>query len=127
MPRGRKKSEHWTWIHDLQIEMDYFRRHQHAGPGDCISWDAGKHNQGYGMIGAFKKDGTKIMTTVHRVVARLKYDEPLDSKTWIIHNCGNLNCCNPDHIEKGNRTDINHYRKQHGRYSRGWKKKPRLK
>jgi hypothetical protein len=74
------------------------------------------------MIGAFKKDGTKIMTTVHRVVARLKYDEPLDSKTWIIHNCGNLNCCNPDHIEKGNRSQINKYRAQHGRYSKRWKK-----
>lgn len=112
---GRKKSPHWRWIHDLEIEMDYFRRHQIPGPGDCITWDAGVHPQGYGMMGAFRRDGTKIMTTVHRIVARIKYDEPLSSSQMIIHNCGNNNCCNPDHIEKGTRKDIHRYMQLHQR------------
>ena len=119
---GRKKSPHWTWLHDIQVDMDYLYRHQHPGPGDCISWSAGKHAQGYGMIGAFRRDGTKIMTTLHRVMARIKYDEALDSNQYIIHTCGNLNCCNPDHIEKGNRSDIHKYMKINNRYARGWKK-----
>lgn len=123
---GRRKSPHWTWIHDLQVDTDYLARHQHPGPGDCISWTAGKHAQGYGMIGAFRKNGTKIMTTVHRVIARLKYDEPLESSQMIVHNCGNLNCCNPDHIEKGDRNAITRYRHVHGRFTSGWKKKSLL-
>lgn len=120
---GRKKSPHWTWIHDIQVDTNYMARHQVPGPGDCISWDAGRHVQGYGMIGAFRKDGTKIMTTLHRVVARIKYDEPLPSSQYIIHTCGNLNCCNPDHIEKGTRSDIHRYMKLNDRYARGWQKK----
>ena len=119
---GRKRSPHWTQVHDLTVDMDYFHRHQHPGPGDCISWSAGKHKQGYGMMGAFREDGTKIMTTVHRVVARIKYDEPLPSSQMVIHNCGNLNCCNPDHIEKGDRAGIIDYRRKHGRFTSGWKK-----
>ena len=120
---GRKKSPHWTWIHDLQVDTEYLRRHQSSGPGDCVSWNAGRHKQGYGMIGAFRRDGTKIMATVHRVIARIKYDEPLESTQMIVHTCGNMNCCNPDHIEKGTRKDILHYGKVNGIFRDGWKKK----
>lgn len=122
---ARKKSPHWTWIHDLQVDTNYLARHQHAGPGDCISWTAGKHKQGYGMIGAFRKDGTKIMTTVHRVIARIKYDQPLDSSQMIVHTCDNSNCCNPDHIEKGDRDAIYRYARINGTFDHGWIKKHR--
>ena len=98
--------------------MDYFLRHQHPLPdSDCIEWRAGMHKQGYGMIGAWRvADNHKIMTTVHRVVARIHYDRAIDSDEFVIHTCSNMNCCNPEHLIIGDRYDIHRVMSENQRY-----------
>ncbi len=63
--------------------------------GECLTWQGGKHRQGYGMI---RFDGK--MRTVHSVIAELKYGvrPNRQSKQKVTRTCNNLLCCNPDHI-----------------------------
>ena len=96
-----------TRLHDIDIHMHYFERHQTPGSNDCSNWTAGKHVQGYGMMGAWRvSDGQKIMVTTHRVAARIKYDRPIDPTEYVIHTCSNMSCVNPDHLMIGDRKDI---------------------
>ena len=97
-----------TRVHDIDIHMEYFLRHQvPAADSDCIEWDAGMHRQGYGMCGAWRVvDGKKIMSTVHRIAARIHFDRAIDSSEMVIHTCSNMKCCNPEHLMIGDRYDI---------------------
>jgi len=106
-----------TRVHDLEINMDYFLRHQRQLRNGCIAWDAGLHKQGYGMMGAWRvADGSKIMTTVHRVAARIHFDRAIDSDEMVIHTCSNMNCCNPEHLIIGDRYDIHRVMSKNQRY-----------
>lgn len=107
-----------TRIHDLEINADYFYRHQVPVEGsDCIEWNAGMHRQGYGMMGAWRvSDGHKIMTTTHRVAARIGEDRAIDSSEFVIHTCSNPRCCNPDHLIIGDRKDIHQVMRTNQRY-----------
>ena len=112
---GRRSSPR-TQVQDLEILWDYFTRHQVPLSTGCVAWTAGRHSQGYGMIGAWRSDGTKIMTLVHRIVARIKYARPIVKEEMVIHTCSNLNCCNPDHLMIGTRSDIHRVMRQNQRY-----------
>lgn len=106
-----------TRIHDLEINMDYWKRHLVPVPGsDCVVWDAGMHRQGYGMVGAWREDGTKIMTTTHRVAARIALDRALDPKEFVVHTCDNPACCNGDHLRVGDRDVIHQVMREKQRY-----------
>lgn len=70
--------------------------------GDCEIWQGAKHRQGYGML-RYKGE----MQTTHRVIGLEKYGDPGDSGTYkFTQTCGNLLCCNPDHIELTTHSDI---------------------
>jgi len=70
-------------------------------------WAAAQHRQGYGMMGAWRRsDGAKIMTTVHRVAARIHWDRPLSPREFVIHTCGRAGCCNPQHLTLGDHYEI---------------------
>jgi hypothetical protein len=106
-----------TDLYDLEILMDFYQRHQQVRASGCIEWTAGRHRQGYGMCGAWRKtDGVKIMTTVHRIAARLKFKRALDSSEMVIHTCSNMSCCNPDHLILGDRHDIHRIMAANHRY-----------
>lgn len=106
-----------TRVHDIEINMDYFLRHQRRLKNGCIAWDAGLHKQGYGMMGAWRvADGQKIMTTTHRIAARIHFDRAIDSKEYVIHTCSNMNCCNPEHLIIGDRYDIHRVMSKNQRY-----------
>lgn len=105
-----------TRLHDIDIHMHYFYRHQSPGENGCINWTAGRHRQGYGMMGAWRLDGTKIMTTTHRIAARIAFDRAIDPTEYVIHTCSNMACCNPDHLMIGDRTDIHRVMRQNKRY-----------
>lgn len=106
-----------TQIHDLEILWDIFQQHQQRTATGCWSWSAGQHRQGYGMMGAWRmSDGKKIMTTVHRVAARIKWDRAIASNEMVIHTCSNMNCCNPDHLMLGDRRDIHRVMRNNQRY-----------
>jgi len=107
-----------TQVHDIEINMEYFLRHQKLNPiTGCIEWDAGRHKQGYGMMGAWRRaDGQHIMTTTHRVAARLHFDRAIDSTEMVIHTCSNMSCCNPEHLKIGTRSDIHQVMSKNKRY-----------
>jgi hypothetical protein len=112
-----RKSKPRTPLHDIEINMDYFLRHQQPGPNGCIEWNAGMHRQGYGMMSAWRlSDDRKIMTTTHRVAARIGFDRAIDSKEMVIHTCSNMKCCNPDHLQIGDRYDIHRVMNKNKRY-----------
>lgn len=78
----------------------------------------GKHNQGYMMVTALAIDprgartdpkGNRIrsiMTTGHRVLARIKFNCSLTPNQKVYHTCGNMRCLNQDHIAVGDYSDI---------------------
>ena len=113
---GRKPGPR-TQVHDIEILWDYYQRHQVQEPTGCISWDAGRHRQGYGMMGAWRTaDGQKIMTTTHRIAARLAWDRPIASSEMVVHTCSQMNCMNPDHLVPGNRRIIHQIMRTNNRY-----------
>ena len=81
-----RKPKHWT----LQDILDNTRKEN-----DCLIWRGGTHAQGYGMMRY-----EQSMRTVHSVVAEIKYGvKPTKyTGTRVTRTCGNLLCCNPDHI-----------------------------
>jgi hypothetical protein len=106
-----------TQIHDIEILWDVFQAHQQRTDTGCWSWTAGQHRQGYGMMGAWRlSDGKKIMTTVHRVAARIRWNRAIASDEMVIHTCSNMNCCNPDHLMLGDRRDIHRVMRNNQRY-----------
>ena len=110
-----------TRVHDLEINEDYYLRHQELDPETgCIRWNAGMHRQGYGMCGAWRvSNGERIMTTTHRVAARIAFDRALDPTEFVIHTCSNMNCMNPDHLMIGDRHDMQRVMHQNKRHRPG--------
>ena len=77
--------------------------------GDCMIWQGAKHRQGYG----FARNGHKMQTT-HRIVGLLTHGDPGDPRKYqFTHTCGNLLCCNPEHIvvETNNSIALKTYRR----------------
>jgi len=103
-------------LFDLEYHDRYFRRHIEKDPhSDCVLWTGPRHRQGYGWIGAWRLDGSKIMTTTHRIVARMKYQQSLSPSQMVLHTCHRPDCVNPDHIVLGTRSDMQRLRWQkHG-------------
>jgi hypothetical protein len=115
-----------TLVHDLWINEDYFLRHQETDPDTgCIRWNGGMHRQGYGMCGAWRvSDGERIMTTTHRIAARIAFGTPLTSDQLVIHTCSNMNCMNPEHLQIGTNYDMHIVMKQNQRYRHTKRKAP---
>jgi hypothetical protein len=111
----RPQTELRTQIFDLWCNLNFVARHQEPGPNGCVNWTAGRHRQGYGLVGAWRLDGTKIMTTVHRVIGRIKWGRALAVDEYVIHTCSNMACVNPDHLTLGNRSTIHQVMKKNKR------------
>ena len=67
----------------------------------CWDWLGCKNNIGYGFI----RDGKK-MRTVHRVSYELNNNATIPDDTCVFHLCSNYLCCNPAHLELGDRKDL---------------------
>lgn len=109
------KWANYTKVEDLAINLRYLQ--ECIGPVDPATGcqepvKGGRHKQGYLMISAHYADQigqykpTRIMTTAHRVLARLKFKRPMTKQDKVYHSCGNMKCCNIDHIEVGGYKEI---------------------
>lgn len=117
MARGNKVDwTKYTPIGDMHINLDYYHRHiSQGGANDCWLWTGPTHVQGYGMMGGFNRSKTRVMTVVHRVTARIKYNRALGIKDFVIHTCSNPLCQNPAHIIIGDASKRNQVMIANGR------------
>jgi hypothetical protein len=69
----------------------------------CWEWQGVVNNAGYGLIRVDEEVG---MATVHRVVM-VEHNKKMNygDKVEVLHNCGNKNCVNPDHLICGDIRD----------------------
>lgn len=80
--------------------------------GDCLIWLGAKHKQGYGLI-RHRFNGKDNMQGVHRVMAIEcgKFDHIDFTDKYgvrVTQKCGNLLCCNPEHLEIKTHREIMH-------------------
>lgn len=77
----------------------FWKKVDRRGPDECWPWTAGRHRQGYGLIGL-----TGMSTLAHRVAYTLVVG-PIPDGLLVRHRCDNPPCCNPAHLELGTQTD----------------------
>lgn len=82
--------------------------------GDCWLWTCGTDEKGYGRVGYRRRRSVGA----HRVAWALTHGGELPT-AWVLHQCDNPPCVNPDHLFLGDATDNNHDRQIKGR-TRGW-------
>jgi hypothetical protein len=69
------------------------RLHAKLAPnGDCLDWTGHLHHEGHGQI---QVDGKAV--GAHRVAWSVN-NGPIPKGAVVLHRCGNLACCNPDHL-----------------------------
>jgi len=115
----RKTNPKQDRVGDLLVSLDYLNSCLKEEPNGCVMpYRGGRHKQGYLMLGAFRlTDGKYIMTTAHRVVARLKLKREISSDEFVIATCSRMGCCNPNHLIVGDRQDIHKIMKKNHRYA----------
>jgi len=107
----KKKTTEQTFpdvIADVRYNADkvYCKIDDSAGPTACWPWFGAKHRQGYGLVGGVRiAENKRIMQTVHRLLLKIKMNSDLAGLD-AVHTCGNMTCCNPDHLFAGTAADI---------------------
>jgi hypothetical protein len=103
--RGPKSKKVYTEFGNLKFDLDFFHSKLEEQANGCIEWTGAKHVQGYGMCGGKRiHDDKKIMTVTHRIAMMEKLGRELTHDDFVVHDCGNPLCCNPDHLILG---DVN--------------------
>ena len=124
---GMKKTptDELELIHDLWVRPGIYSQYVNVLPCGCHEWTGPSHRQGYGMVGAWRKpEGTKIMTTTHRIAARRKFQRALASSEYVIHTCDNPACVNEDHLVLGDRYTVHQVMASRGRHRPGGRTQP---
>lgn len=84
-------------------------------PTECWEWIASVAKNGYGEFNINRRSHGS-----HRVAWELTVG-PIPSGLWVLHQCDNRKCVNPDHLFLGTVTDNNKDKIKKGRSNRGEK------
>ncbi len=86
-----------------QIDADRFWEKVRIGSEDeCWPWTAATSNRGYGLFGRYDKRGGLVLAT--RMAFRMFYGgDPYPC--YVLHQCDNPLCCNPEHLFLGTKSD----------------------
>ena len=68
----------------------------------CWNWTANKDRDGYGRLRSYRRD-----EGAHRVSWEL-HRGPIPKDAFVLHQCDNPSCVNPDHLFLGNAKDNMH-------------------
>lgn len=99
---GIRNLHEYTQVGDLWIKLEAYNNKLEPQASGCIYWRGPFHRQGYGMFSGIRiTDGKRIMMTAHRLAMKLKLNRELDVREFVVHSCGNPQCCNPDHLILG--------------------------
>ena len=113
----RVKWDLYTQIEDLAIKLDKFL--EKIGEPDPVTGcqyptHGGRHKQGYLMVSAHDASSIgqpgphyhKRMVTGHRILARMKFKQPITPDIKVYHTCGDMSCMNIDHIAMGTQQEV---------------------
>lgn len=98
----------------IRFEMWFWQQFSDPDPKtDCIEWQRGKNNRGYGAVVCNKR---QILT--HRVAYELTHG-PIPKGKHILHTCDNPPCGEPTHLVLGNAAKNRRHSDERGRSARG--------
>jgi len=83
----------------MSVERNFWSKVQTKNPSECWPWTASKSGQGYGR---FRFRGK--VENAQRVAYELTYGT-IDPDKDCCHHCDNPECCNPEHLFMGTRSE----------------------
>lgn len=94
-------------IADVGVNLKYIQsRIGLPDSNGCRPYLGAHHRQGYGFVGGYRLATEKrLMMTVHRLLMKQKMNSDLRGKE-VIHSCGNMWCCEINHLFVGTEKDI---------------------
>lgn len=73
----------------------FWRKVDIRSEDECWPWLGCTDSNGYGRAG-------KGSRTAHRIAFQLTHGITLESSEFVLHECDNPPCCNPEHLFQGN-------------------------
>ena len=86
-------------VRTSSISLDWVKSNCTIDNNECWNWNNSVNDSGYGKLTLNRKQ-----YRVHRITYEL-VNGKIEDKLLVRHKCDNRKCCNPDHLELGNKLD----------------------
>jgi hypothetical protein len=103
-PKPREKMD--RWFDKLAVDRE----------SGCWNWRGATYKWGYGALGT-TRGGRQKLESAHRLSYQHFVGDP--GELFVLHQCDNPRCCNPDHLRLGTPADNSADMVSKGRQKRG--------